>query len=288
MLTLHCLKEYPNIINKINYYLDPVFIKDNIKLSLINYPNYNKNFDYLIKNNVTINYALMYAIYPERTMPFLCELSKLISLNDAFEILMNIPFKTNKIYNIYNYNNNIIDDTVNKEIIKLITYNYAWAYVLIKRNINSSMIKNLLNNFYDFHFFELFNINNKVFDINEAYLLMINNLYYLEQYKAVYYKLRMLKIPHSIAYNLCKYDKIFIDKIIDISYYGYYDTKLLNIIIYFDEEQINFLKLARFGYDNIKEFNDAKNNIIENAFFEKIINPDENLLEPLSKKIKLI
>ncbi len=293
MFTIKCLKEYPNIINKINDYLEPIIIKDNIELSLRNYPSYNKKFHYLIKHNIIIKYALDYAKYPEKTMPFLYELSKIMPINYAYEILMNIPFKNVKIYHINDINN----EKLVTEIIKLLHYNYTWAYVLFRKNISCVMIMDLLNKFHDFYFFELCYINNNYNDLNISYGLMINQLNYTEKYKNNFYKLRLAKVPHSMAYKLSRMENIFIDKIVDISNYGYHNAELLEIICYFDEKQINFLKLSRFGFINEDEFNKYKNNMVQKAFFEELFDDtylnqnidfkQVNSSEPLNKKMRV-
>jgi hypothetical protein len=290
MLTLKCLKEYPNIIDKINTYLEPIILKNNLELSLRNYPSYNKNFYYLIKNNIIIKYALDYARYPEKTMSFLCQLSKIMPINDAYDILMIIPFQHFKINNInYNY---LTDETIINKLILLLNYNYSWTYVLFNRNISIVMIKELLHKLHDFYFFELFFINTTLNDINKSYQMIISNLNNTNKYKENFMKLRLVKVPHTKAYYLSRYDDIFINKILDIAQYGYYNVEHLSIICYFDEKQINFLKLSRYGFINEIDFNKYKNNIVEKAFLEELFDdtyfePNDNTFEPDVKRMKV-
>ena len=70
------LYEDNNIIKLINSY--PLYIHDDILLDCENDKVYNK-LDYLINNNIPINYGTCYANYPIETMDLLIQLSKYIS-----------------------------------------------------------------------------------------------------------------------------------------------------------------------------------------------------------------
>ncbi len=281
MLTIRCLNEYPHIINIINNYLDPIFIKRTMELAFIKNSDYHKKINYLFKHNIKIKYALDYAKFPERTMPFLYELSKIIPQDEAFDILMIIPFHNYKLNKISNYSNE-------EQLIKLLNYNYTWAYLLFKKNISINIIKELLHKFYDFYFFEICFINKTKNDFNESFKLIVKDLNDTFKYKINFYKLRQYKIPHFIAYNLSRLNDNYIDKIIDIAKYGYNDCLLLSHVCFFDEKQIDFLKLCRYGYVYYEDFNKFKNNIFEKALSGNIIDETLNydLLVSPNKKIK--
>lgn len=279
MLTINCLKEFPDIINKINYYLEPILIiliKDNFRLILRNRINYNLKFEYLIQNNIVIKYALEYAKFPENTLQYICKLSKIISIDDAFDMLTIIPFHNRKLNEILN----IINDV---EVFKLIHYNYSWTTALLKKNMNINLIKILLQNFYDFYFFEILFINKTTNNYNKSFKLMTKDINSTLTYKINFYKLRQYGVPHIMAYNLSRFNDYYINKIINIAMYGYYDCINLQLICFFDETQIDFLKFCKYGYVDNENFNKVKNNIVEKAFFRDFIDETNSyeLFEPL-------
>jgi hypothetical protein len=125
-------------------------------------------------------------------------------------------------------------------------------------------------------------------DYYKPNILMIYNIL---KSKENFHKLILAKVSHSIAYSLCRKENVFIDKIVDIANYGYYNANKLSLICFFDDKQISFLKLSRLGYFNEEDFNKFKNNIVEKAFFEQLIDVSNFYIkyspEPSNKKIKV-
>lgn len=296
MLSIKCLKEYPNIIKKINEYLEPVFISDKLNLTIVSDAGFNKKFNYLISNNIPLIYTINYARFPEKTMYYIVELSKIMPLKDAFQILMNIPFKTHTLNDIYGFDfETVANETVVNEVIKLMHYNYLWSYVLLRKNFNIKMIKILLNKFYDFYFFEILYTNKETKDFNKSFELVCKNINETLKYRDNYYKLRTAKIPHTTSYYLSRNADDFLERVIDVANNGYYNVENLSLAMFFDENQISFLKLSRMGFVDEESFNKVKNNIFQNAFFEQLIDEKKfinnmkkvELLEPLMKRQKL-
>ncbi len=293
MLSIKCLKEYPNIIQKINEYLEPIFISDKLNLTIVSDSIFNKKFNYLISNNIPLIYTINYARFPEKTMYYIVELSKIMPLKDAFQILMNIPFKTHTLYDIYSFDNEtVVNETVLNEVIKLMNYNYLWSYVLFKKKFSVSMIKILLNKFYEFYFFEILYLNKTTNDFNKSFELVCKCINETKIYRDNYYKLRLAKIPHTTCYYLTRNVDEYINKVIEIANHGYYNADKLWMALFFNDMQMNFLKLSRLGYADEESFNNVKNTIFQNACFEQLIDETEyikyiqefDLLEPLMKK----
>ena len=241
-MSLHLFKD-SNIIQCINSYLSPLYITDDILLDCKNDNIYNDKLFYLINYNISISYAMKYAEYPIETMDFLIILSRMIGINDAYDILMNIPLREHKLYDIdkktikdYNYN-----------VIKLLKYNYSWSIILIDNYINADIIKKTLNKLIDFYFFELLSINKTINNQLIAFELVLNSIDNKKEQKNIYYKLAAVKIPHNIAYNLCKLNYINIDKIIEIAQIGFNNVSNLIEANNFDENQIDFLRLSKLN-----------------------------------------
>ena len=258
------LYEDNNIIKLINSY--PLYIHDDILLDCENDKVYNK-LDYLINNNIPINYGTCYANYPIETMDLLIQLSKLIGSKDAYEILMNIPLREYKLYNI--------DDKIIKEnnynVIQLLNYNYVWTIILINNNINIDIIKNILNKLVDFYFLELITMNKMMNDQYLAYQNVINSIDITQENKHKYYKLTKVKIPHNIAYYLCNINNIDIDKIIEVAKLGFYNVINLVEANNFNENQIDFLRFSKLGFDTLENFNICKQKIFNNAITEILL-----------------
>jgi hypothetical protein len=291
-MSIQSLKPYPNIIEKINSYLEPMFINNNFILSIRNDKQYNNKLHYLTDNNVPFKYSLDYARYPESTMPFIIKLSKIMSIDDAYNILMNIPTRDYKIYNIN------IDEPLEKHISivnkieTILYYNYVWSYILIKNNISIEMIKVLLHKLIDFYFFELLYYNKNINDFNVSLDMVIKSIESTMEYRKTFYKLRTAKVPHIIAYKLCKINNNCIDKIIEVANIGFYNVYNLFLACNFSEIQIDFLKLSRLGYITDEEFDKNKQHIFNNSITEILINTDyfklkhTSYYEPLAKKQK--
>ena len=97
-MSIQSLKEYPNIIKKINSYLEPMYINNNLILCIKKNKDYNK-INYLTNNQVPLKYAIDYSRYPDNTMEYIIELSKHMSIENAYDILINI-LDLKKCYNI--------------------------------------------------------------------------------------------------------------------------------------------------------------------------------------------
>ena len=285
-MSISLLKQYPNIIEKINSYLEPMFINNNMKLSIVNSAYYNEKLNYLINNSVPLKYAIDYARYPDITLGYIIELSKVMSIDDAYDILMNVPSREYKINNIN------IDEPLEEHIIivnnlsKLLHYNYIWSILFVKYNISSNIIKILLHKLVDFYFFELLYYNKTINNYDVSLNMVIKSMSETDEYKNAYYNLRMAKVPQTIAYKLCKTGIININKIIEIANIGFYNVYSLEVAIHFNEIQINFLKLSKFGYVTYEEFNKDKQHIFNNAITQILINIDNHCNEPLAKKRK--
>jgi hypothetical protein len=269
-----------------------MFINNNLILSIRHCTYYNQKLKYLINNSVPLKYAIDYARYPENTLGYLIELSKYMSIDNAYEILINIPGKDYKIKDIN------IDEPVEENILivnelsKLLHYNYLWSTVFIKYNISIDMIKVLLSKLIDFYFFELLYINKNINNYDISLDMVINSINETMEYRKTFYKLRMAKIPHIIAYKLCRINIIHINKIIEVANIGFYNVYNLYSAGNFSEIQIDFLKLSRLGYITDEEFDKNKQHIFNNSITEILINSDNFKLkntsyyEPLAKKQK--
>jgi hypothetical protein len=292
-MSIQSLKSYPNILKKINSYLEPLFISNNLLLKIRNNKEYNNKLHYLTDNLIPLKYAVDYARYPDTTMQFIVDLSKLISIDDAYNILVNIPMKDYKLYNI-NIDSPLLEHiAISKELHKLINYNYFWCIILLKNNISVEMIKVLLNKLVDFYFFELLYINKTINNYDISFNMVIESINNTIDFKNTYYKLRTAKIPHNNAFKLSRINNIILDKIIVLANLGFYNIPNLSTAIYFDEIQMDFLKLSRLGFDTEEEFDKVKENIFNNAITENLINIDDFINkyvpcpEPLAKKQKI-
>jgi hypothetical protein len=289
-MSIQLLKPYPNIIEKINSYLEPMFISNNLILKIKSNKYYNDKLHYLTNNKVPLKYAVDYARYPDNTLKYMIELPKFMSFDDAYEILMNIPSHNYKIYNI-NIDNPLEEHIpIVNELPKLLNYNYFWSVLFVNYNISIDMIKVLLHRLIDFYFLELFYYNNIYNNYDMSLDIVIKSIEETMEYRKEYYKLRAAKIPHVNAYKLCKINNHFIDKIIEVANIGFNNVYNLFLAYNFNEIQINFLKLSRFGYID-EEFDKYKQSIFNNAITERLINIDyftvKNIsYEPLAKKQK--
>jgi hypothetical protein len=269
------LVEYPNITKIIDSYLEPIHIN--------NFRHKNENeFTYLIKNNIPLKYAIDYARYPPKTLYFIIELSKLMSVDDAYDILMNIPSKQYKINNI-NVENPLEEHIVivNK-LEKLLCYNYFWGKLFIKLNVDITMIKYLLHTFIDFYFLELFHYNKINNNYNISLNIVIMSIKDTLEYKNIYYKLRNARVPHLIAYKMSRLDGIHVNKIIDIAKAGFYNVDNLVSAVPFNDIQIDFLKLSKCCYTD-EEFSIHKQKIFNNAVSNQLIDVDDFI--PCAKKL---
>ncbi len=271
MTTLKCLKKYPNIIEKINYYLEPMFLDNNLLIN-IKYKTFNSNLYYLTSKNIPFKYSINYAQFPESTMIYFIELAKVIGIDEAYNILTIIPFKDYKLNNI-NFNNLSEEHmTITNEINKLLNYNYSWAMMFLKQKMEVELIKQLLHGFSDFHFLEIIYINKNLNNFNNSFQYLVNNIENINKFKYNYYLLRQYKIPHPIAYSMSRLNVELFKNIIEVAKAGYYDVKNIIKAAYFDEIQIEFLKLSRYGYVYEEQFNMYKEYIFNNAIEEKLIN----------------
>jgi hypothetical protein len=290
-MSIQSLKKYPNIIKKINSYLEPMYINNNLILCIKKNKDYNK-LNYLTNNQVPLKYAIDYSRYPDNTMEYIIELSKHMSIDNAYNILINVPSRNYKLNNIN------IDEPLEEHISivnkiqKILYYNYLWSYVLIKNNISIEMVKVLLHKLIDFYFFELLYYNKTINDFNVSLDMVIKSIESTMEYRNNYYKLRTANVYHIIAYQLCKINNNFIDKIIEVANIGFYNVYTLFLAGNFSEIQIDFLKLSRLCYSTDDEFNIYKQSIFNNAITERLINSDNfkvkhnSCNEPLAKKQK--
>ena len=290
-MSIHSLKLYPNIINIINSYLEPMRIDDNLNLCIKKDKDYINKLKYLTDNNIPFKYSIDYARYPEITMIFIINLAKHMSIENAYEILTNIPMENYKLYNIDVDNPSAEHIIVICNAIKLMHYNYSWSYILIKNNINIEMVKLLLNKYADFYFFELLLLNKTINDLNASLNIVIKSMNETIDYKNKYYKLRNFKISNFTAYNICKENNEYIDNIIEVANIGFNDVYNLHFAGNFNSNQIYFLKLSRLGYYNDEEFERTKQIIFNNAITDILINSEDftlnnDELEPSTKKQK--
>ena len=221
---------------------------------------YNKKMTYLINNNISQKYTIEYAKFPISTMEYLIDLSKLINQKEAFNILMNIPHQTKLKLNTININSNNIDT-----IIRLLKYNFVWATVLIKKNIDIKLVKILLNEYKEFYYFELCCINDTINDFKLSFNKMIKNRNETLKYKENYYKLKSAGVMHNYAYCWCKKNDYTINNIFELIKYDYNIVPMLVVAHLLNEEQMDFLRFSRLGYSTVEEFNKYSNNIFDNA-----------------------
>jgi hypothetical protein len=290
-MSIHSLKLYPNIINIINSYLEPMRIDDNLNLCIKKDKDYINKLKYLTDNNIPFKYSIDYARYPEITMIFIINLAKHMSIENAYEILTNIPMENYKLYNIDVDNPSAEHIIVICNAIKLMHYNYSWSYILIKNNINIEMVKLLLNKYADFYFFELLLLNKTINDLNASLNIVIKSMNETIDYKNKYYKLRNFKISNFTAYNICKENNEYIDNIIEVANIGFNDVYNLHFAGNFNSNQIDFLQLSRLGYSTDEEFERNKQIIFNNAITDILINSEDftlnnDELEPSAKKQK--
>lgn len=264
-MSLWKLIEYPYISQIIYPYIKPV-----------------DKFVYLLNNNIPFKYAIDYSRYPNKTMNFLIELSNLIGVDDAYNVLMNIPSKYYRINDVNIDNPSTEHISVVEKLDKLINYNYFWCRVFIKFNVDIMMIKYLLHAFVDFYFMELLHYNNinKNYDISLG--IITTNMNDTIEYKNTYYKLRHAQIPYIVAYKMCRLDSKYVNKIVDIANAGYYNIDNLSIAVTFDDIQIDFLKLSRHAY-TLEEFDANKQKIFNNAVLNQLIDADDFI--PHAKKL---
>jgi hypothetical protein len=249
MQHIYILNKKPKILKKINYYLEPLVINNKFKLSLIK-----KDKD------SNIYYALMYTLYPIYINNFI-ELSKLITPKEAYNILM--------IISLIKKNREIDNETK----LKMINYNYTWCKLLLYYNLDLNTIKNLLNNYLDFHYIELIFINNNINNIVQSFNIMneYKDYYNTIKNKQHYYYLRKYNIPHLDAYVLSKYDDESIMKMVQLINCGFNELKYLLMVNNLTVNQIDFLKLSRLGYIDNAEFNNIKFSIFDNAINQILI-----------------
>jgi hypothetical protein len=221
---------------------------------------YNKKVIFLINNNITQQYAIEYAKFPISTMTYLVDLSKLINEKDAFNILTNIPHKTELKLNNLNININNIDT-----IVRLLKYNFVWGTVLIKKNIHINLVKILLNEYKEFYYFELCFINEITNDYNKSFMIINKNINDTLKYKDNYYKLKSAGVMHNYAYSWCKKNDIIINNILELIKYDYNSISFLETAYVLNEEQMDFLRFSRLGYSTVEQFNKYSNNIFDNA-----------------------
>ena len=243
----------------------------------MNENDYDNNLNFLLTNNIEPLYAKEYAKLPQEYMNYLIQLSKIMSQENAYSILLilKLPYT-----NLSNINKN-----------KMIKYNFCWTLFLLDKEIDITVIKILLSNYVDFYYLEISNINKT--HKNSLYSLKLLNdcISYSEQFKINYYKLRAVHMLHLNAYSICKNDEKIIDNIINLINIGYNDKYFMEIVITFTEDQLEFLKFSRLGFSTIDEFNQNKKNIYENVINKNIIMIDnfkfiEEEIEPFNKKIK--
>lgn len=269
---LPIFNDTPNIIQKINEYLNMNSINNNYLLNNNNenfYSEYLNKLSILFNNNIIIKYAFEYARFPDKSMRFLIELSKLMSQDDAFEILMNIPNNSTKL-------NNRMDISIDK-VYKLLNYNFSWSFILLRRKMPISMIKLLLNQFLDFYFFEICMINENFNDFDKSLEYMIKNINNTSEYKRNYYKFIVKKISHLNSYLWCKYDDFIIERMHVLINSGYKDD-IVSFSMFLSNEQVDFLKLSRLGYSSEEEFNNKANDIFYVATNIPLINPQNHIL----------
>jgi hypothetical protein len=221
---------------------------------------YNKKTTYLINNNISQIYAIEYAKFPISTMSYLVDLSKLINQNDAFNVLMNIPYQTKLKLNTIIINSNNIDT-----VFKLLKYNFVWGTILIKKNIDIQIVMTLLNEYKDFYYFELCCINDTINDFKLSFNNMIKNRNETLKYKENFYKLKSVGVMHNYAYCWCKNNDIVINNILELIKYDYNIIQMLSFAHLLNEEQMDFLRFSRLGYSTLEEFNKYSNNIFDNA-----------------------
>jgi hypothetical protein len=266
MQNIIIFKNNQKIINKINYFLDPLMINTKFKLIL---KNGNNNTYY---NNTYYN--LMYTLYQPHINHFI-ELSKIITDKEAYEVLMIIPSIKKTFTNI------------NMDIkLKMINYNYTWFKILSYYKLHLNIIKNLLNNYIEFYYIEMIYIYHKIKDIYKAYEIMNENKHYFYTLINIknYYYLRIYNIAHFSAYALSKFDHESIIKMCELIKSGYNETKYLSLTPILTIHQIEFLKLSRLGYNNDEEFNKKKDIIFNNAINLDLINTEN--FEPKNKIFK--
>lgn len=292
-MSLHSFKGMPNVIQHINSYLHPMYITDDIRLSCKKDQIYNYKLYYLIKYNIPIKYAMIYAEYPKETMNYLIILSRIIGTSDAFDILMNIIGKKYKLYHI----DNSIIKANHYNVIKILKYNFSWTIILHDNKIHVELIKILLNETIDFYFLELLNMNTIIKDEFIAYKNVLNSIEQTIEYKNIYYKLTAVRIPQNLAYNLCKMSNLDIDKIIEIARMGFNDVHHLIEANNFNKNQMDFLRFSKLAYVEFEEFNKFKQTIFNNAIKNSLIIIDDDYIydlhcglffEPNSKKQKTV
>lgn len=221
--------------------------------------NYNKNVIYLLNNNISKDIALEYAKYPSSTMIYLIDLYKSIN-KEAYNILMNIPGQLKvKLFNV-----NIKTENI-ETVIKILKYNYVWGKILLEKNININLVKLLLNEYKEFHFFELCFINELINDYNKSFDKMIRDRNETLKYKETFYKFKKYGINLNYAYTWCKYEDHILNKIFKLIENDYSIMPMLIIANILTETQMNFLTLSRCAYSDIETFKIYRNNIFDNA-----------------------
>jgi hypothetical protein len=263
-------------------HINPLYIPD---ISLVIY--YNDKLHSLLQYGIPFKYAIYYAEYPKETMEYLIILSRMVGVDDAYEILMNIPKKDIKICDIEKKNINMI------YVKKVLSYNYSWSVMLLKKKINVKIIKKILNEINDFYFLELLYVNRKIENEFVSYELVKMDFKNTKTQMDIYYSLTAVKIPQDVAHLLCKMKGLNISKIIDIALMGFNNVQYLNKANDFDEYQIDFLRLSKLGYSHFEEFDKVKQTIFDNAIAKNLIIDDEYLyhqynliIEPSTKKQK--
>ncbi len=222
-----------------------------------------------MSKHLNYEYILTFNKYSIKCVEFFIDLSARIDEHSAYEILINIPI----------IQRSKTQEEIERMRIEIINYNYTWCTILLNNNISIQIIKYLLKFMVDYYYIDIIHINQIVKDSNNAYYLMSELMPKTREYIKTYYELRTYNISHMEAYKIATIN-YGLKNLYELISYEYTDIDILLRGVHFSREQMNFLKLSRYCYSTIEEFNKYKYNIVNNAIKKTFIVSDDFPLTP--------
>jgi hypothetical protein len=207
-------------------------------------------------------YILTFQKYPLNCLDLFVNLSNIINQDNAYEILNNIPImlrkKTKEEIDILRY--------------QIVSYNFVWCNYLLNNNIDINTTKLLLFNYLDYYYIDIVKINEIINNSPIAFEFMNYLMPASKTKRNIYYQFRQYKIKHFLSYEWAHYNTEHINKIFELLSYNYNEVEIIKHANSLSEEQLDFLKICRFGYIDIEKFNIKKLEFFNNSMVQPMIN----------------